>query len=67
MKGKMLLVLYTDGTLSILAFRIPESKQFQKGARFFECDENLPLIEISEWYVKNFQHSKIKEIPCKPR
>lgn len=61
-KNKTYIILYSDGTLGIFNSK---QKTTCVGVRQFECDDNLPIIELCEWQGKNFKHSKIKELDFK--
>jgi len=65
------IVLYKDGTMMPVISR-PLKENHQKGARFFECDRDITLEDIGEWYAngnpaENKQYNKptIKEIEGK--
>ena len=62
MEDKVMLVLYKDGTLSVFSHVDPAASHFQGGARFFECSDDLPVIELCEWFARNFNHLDIKEL-----
>ena len=58
-----IIVLFTDATFQIY----PRSRNiikstFQKGARFFEVKEDVTVLDISDWYAKNFVHRLFREI-----
>jgi len=61
MADKTWIVLFTDGRLQIFAHGVSDPSSFEKGAKFFECPDDLPIIEICEWYGRNFRHPKIVE------
>ena len=52
----MYIVLFKDGSMLPLANE-PEAKHFQSGARFYQCKDDMTMLDLSEWYANG--HNKI--------
>lgn len=58
---KMYIVLFPDHAMQPTRAK-PQKRDFQKGSRLFEVDDNTPLIRLSEWYGLGFKSRFFKEI-----
>jgi len=58
---KVYIALFSDGTMMI-SNRPMEKSSYTQMTKFFEVDENVSLIQLSEWFGKNNKMECFKEI-----